>query len=60
MNHSSYLESNISQFIIRYNGDALDTSKKAAAKLISASSNLDSKHYKKKVKRVDCSEVASV
>jgi hypothetical protein len=61
MNHSSFLESNISQFIIRYNGDVPEQpSKKVTAKLISASSDLEVKHYKKKVRRLDCSEVASV
>ncbi len=58
MNHSSFLDSNISQFIIRYNGDAPETSRKIASKLVSASSDLDIKHHKKKLKRIECSEAS--
>jgi hypothetical protein len=61
MNGSSFLESPISQFIIRYNGDVRDLpSKKVTTKLISASSDFEIKHHKKKVRRLDCSEVASI
>lgn len=55
MNRSSFLESNISQFIIRYAGDDRDRIKKSKQ---CVSSDLEIKHHKKKVRRLDCSEIS--